>query len=111
MGVSYQLRCLSRKGGFRVARLLGIFTKSVDLRDQDIHCGACYKVPMSKSGGKSKKAGESRFVLGRARFAKISAVEGLSLTPAMIGRAAAFDRGALSAAERRRAIITVHRKK
>lgn len=66
---------------------------------------------MSKSGGKSKKASESRFVLGRARFAMIRAVEGISLTPTMTGRAAAFDRSALTAAERRRAIISVYRKK
>ena len=42
---------------------------------------------MSKIGGKSQKADASRFVLGRARFAAISAVEGIFLTPAMSGRA------------------------
>jgi hypothetical protein len=47
----------------------------------------------------------------RARFATISAVEGIFLTPAMTGRAAAFDRSALTAAERRRAIISIYRKK
>ena len=66
---------------------------------------------MSKSGGKPKKAAASRFVLGRARFAAISQVEGITLTPAMTGRAAAFDRTALSDAERRRAIISIYRKK
>ncbi|MGQ0485144.1 MAG: hypothetical protein ACT4SY_07330 [Hyphomicrobiales bacterium] len=50
-------------------------------------------------------------MLGRTRFAKISAVEGISLTPAMTGRAATFDRGALTAAERRRVIVSVYRKK
>ena len=43
---------------------------------------------MSKIGGESQKADASRFVLGRDRFAMISAVEGMSLTPAMTGRAA-----------------------
>lgn len=48
--------------------------------------------------------------LGRERFAKISAVEGIHLTAAMHRRTAEFDRKALSAAERRRLIIRAYRK-
>jgi hypothetical protein len=52
-------------------------------------------------------AGKSsaREVIGRERFAQISAAEGLRLTPAMKRAFADFDRQGLSAAERRRAII------
>ncbi len=48
--------------------------------------------------------------LGRERFAKISAVEGIELTPRMKQRGAEFDRQGLSAEERRRGIIRAHRK-
>ena len=44
------------------------------------------------------------FVLGRDRFARISAVEGVALTPDMHADLERFDRDGLSAAERRRAI-------
>ena len=44
------------------------------------------------------------FVLGRDRFARISAVEGVSLTPDMRADLERFDREGLSAAQRRRAI-------
>jgi hypothetical protein len=47
-------------------------------------------LPISKIGGKSRHADASRFVLRRARFAAINAVEGMPLTTAMTGRAAAF---------------------
>ena len=66
---------------------------------------------MTQAGSKLKKSSPPRFVLGRGRFAMISAVEGISLTAAMAGRAAAFDRSAMTAAERRRAIISIYRKK
>lgn len=49
-------------------------------------------------------------ILGRGRFAKISAVEGIELTAAMKRRAADFDRRGLSGEERRRAIIRAYRK-
>jgi hypothetical protein len=49
-------------------------------------------------------------VIGRERFAKISAVEGIALTPAMKRRAAKFDRKKLSPEERVRAIVAIHRK-
>lgn len=45
------------------------------------------------------------FTLGRARFAQISAVEGVALTPEMREMMDRFDREGLSAAERRRAIV------
>jgi hypothetical protein len=48
--------------------------------------------------------------LGRERFAKISAVESIELTPLMKQRAAEFDRRGLSAEESRRAIVRAHRK-
>jgi hypothetical protein len=49
-------------------------------------------------------------VIGRDRFAKISAVEGLKLSDSAKKRAADFDRKGLSPEERIRAIITAHRK-
>lgn len=52
----------------------------------------------------------AKIVIGRARFEKISAVEGIKLSAAMRKRAAQFDRAGLSAAERRREIIKAHRK-
>ncbi len=45
------------------------------------------------------------FVLGRERFARISAVEGIALTDEMRATLDGFDRVGLSAAERRRAIL------
>ncbi len=44
------------------------------------------------------------FVLGRERFARISAVEGVALTDEMRATLERFDREGLSAEERRRAI-------
>jgi hypothetical protein len=49
-------------------------------------------------------------VIGHEAFARISAVEGIKLSPAMKRRAAKFDKQGLSPAERRRAIIRAHRK-
>jgi hypothetical protein len=57
----------------------------------------------------SKKTGNSGFVLGRERFAKISAVEGIELSGAMKKRISESDRKGLSAEARRAAIIRVHR--
>ena len=53
----------------------------------------------------------TKLVIGRQRFAKISAVEGIKLTPAMKERTAEFDRRGLSPVERRREIIRLYRKK
>jgi len=49
-------------------------------------------------------------VIGRERFAKISAVEGIKPSNAMKKRVAQFDRDGLSAAERRREIIKAYKK-
>jgi hypothetical protein len=57
--------------------------------------------------GKSSKTG---FVLGDAAFAKISAVEGIRLKPAMKRRAAEAASAGLSAEEYRKTIIRAHRK-
>jgi hypothetical protein len=48
--------------------------------------------------------------LGRDRFAKISAIEGIKLASAAKKRAADFDRRGLSPEERVRAIVSAHRK-
>jgi hypothetical protein len=48
--------------------------------------------------------------IGRERFAKISAVEGIELNTGMRARAAEFDRGGLTPAKRRRAIIQAYSK-
>lgn len=45
------------------------------------------------------------FVLGRERFAQISAVEGIALTEEMRATLDSFDRQGLSPEERRRAIL------
>lgn len=58
--------------------------------------------------GRSAAAG--RFVIGRERFAKISAVEGIELGARARERQAEFDRQGLSPEERRRAIIAGYRK-
>jgi hypothetical protein len=52
----------------------------------------------------------SGITLGRERFAKICAVEGIELTAAMKRRAAGFDRRGLPGEERRRAIIRAYAK-
>ena len=53
----------------------------------------------------SKSKPDRGFVLGRERFARISAVEGIALTDEMRATREGFDREGLSAAERRRAIV------
>jgi len=60
-----------------------------------------------RSTGKSSKAA---FVAGPAAFAKISAVEGVRLTPAMKARAAEAASKGLSAEEYRKLIVRAHRK-
>jgi len=49
-------------------------------------------------------------ILGRERFAKISAVEGIELTADMRSRAADFDRRGTPPRERRRAIVRAYSK-
>jgi hypothetical protein len=66
-------------------------------------------MPKTKqSGAKAKKA--SSFVIGRDSFGKISAVEGIRLTPTMKKRAAEAERKGLSAEEYRQTIVRSHRK-
>jgi hypothetical protein len=59
--------------------------------------------------GNHKNRHDSAFVIGHERFAKISAVEGISLTDAMKQRAEQADRLSLSDEQRREAIIEAHR--
>ena len=60
-----------------------------------------------RSTGKSSKKG---FVIGRASFTKISAVEGIQLKPDMKKRAAEASSRGLSAEEYRKLIVRAHRK-
>ena len=61
-----------------------------------------------QAGTKVKKKGS--FVIGRDSFGKISAVEGIRLTPAMKKRATDAERKGLSAEEHRRTIMRSYRK-
>jgi hypothetical protein len=70
----------------------------------------CYIQRMSKPrqpGTKPKKKG---FVIGRSGFGKISAVEGIRLTPPMKKRAADAERNGLSAEQYRQTIVRSYRK-
>lgn len=64
---------------------------------------------MQKPKNKSSKA-TTGHIVGRARFAKISAVEGIALSPAMVKRARAAAAKGLSAEETRKMIIRSYRK-
>jgi hypothetical protein len=61
-----------------------------------------------RSGTKAKKKGG--FVVGRDSFGKISAVEGIRLTPTMKKRATDAEREGLSAEEYRETIARAYRK-
>ena len=65
-------------------------------------------MPARKKSPAKKRA--AKVVIGRERFAKISAVEGIEPSAAMRKRVAQFDRQGLSAAERRREIINAYKK-
>lgn len=52
----------------------------------------------------SRKAARKAYTLGRSAFAKISAVEGICLTPEMEARFRAFDKDNLPAPMRREAL-------
>ncbi|WP_444841173.1 hypothetical protein [Bradyrhizobium sp.] len=65
---------------------------------------------MASQKSTSKKRKGSGFVVGSARFRKISAVEGIEFGPGMKGRAAISKSEAESPAERRKAIIRAYRK-
>jgi len=58
----------------------------------------------------SKKTPSSGFVIGRSAFGKISAVEGLKLTPAMKKRADVSKSKKLSNEEARKLILQSYRK-
>ena len=64
----------------------------------------------SRKNAKTSSTGKASVTLGRARFAKISAVEGIVLTPKMKERIADFERQGLSAEERRQSIVRAYRK-
>lgn len=59
----------------------------------------------------SSKRQSGGVIIGRKRFAAISAVEGIRLTPEMERRAAEFEREGLPPEERVRAIVAAHRKR
>jgi hypothetical protein len=61
--------------------------------------------PISSRPKRSSPSRSAGFVLGRDRFAQISAVEGIALTGDMRATLDQFDREGLSAEERRRAIL------
>jgi hypothetical protein len=63
---------------------------------------------MAKQKDISGKSGKTGFVVGAANFAKISAVEGIRLSPAMKKRAAEASSKGLTAEETRRAIIRAY---
>jgi hypothetical protein len=65
-------------------------------------------MPSSKKSA-AKKRVAPKVVIGRVRFARISAVEGIKPSAAMKKRVARFDRAGLSPAERRREIIKAHK--
>lgn len=67
--------------------------------------GSCYLAAMAKLHHPHRSKRAQSFVLGRDRFARISAVEGIALTDDMRATLERFDREGLSAAERRRAIL------
>jgi len=66
---------------------------------------------MGKQKRAVKKNSSGGFVLGEASFAKISAVEGIRLKPAMRRRAARAASKGLSPEEYREAIVRAHRKR
>lgn len=68
------------------------------------------KKKVSSSQEREQAAQKPARVIGGARFAKISAVEGIALTPAMKARQSAFDRAGATAEERREAIIKAHKR-
>jgi hypothetical protein len=65
---------------------------------------------MSSQKDRSKKHKGAGFVVGSARFRKISAVEGSEFTPDMKGRTAISKSKPATPEERRKAIIRAYRK-
>jgi hypothetical protein len=62
------------------------------------------------STSRRRRTAKGVLTLGRERFAKISAVEGIELTADMRARAVEFDRLGIAPAKRRHAIILAYRK-
>ena len=62
------------------------------------------------STSRRRRIAKGVLTLGRERFAKISAVEGIELTADMRARAAEFDRLGMAPAKRRQAIIRAYSK-
>ena len=65
---------------------------------------------MSKQKPSKSKSSKAGFIIGHAGFAKISAVEGIQLKPAMKKRAVEANSKGLSAEEYRSMIMRSHRK-
>jgi hypothetical protein len=65
---------------------------------------------MPKQKRPTEKSSKTGFAVGRAGFAKISAVEGIRLKPAMEKRAAEASSKGLSAEEFRKVIVRTYRK-
>ena len=70
----------------------------------------CYGLRMSKPKHPGTTVKKKGFVIGRAGFGKISAVEGIELTPTMKKRALEAERKGLSAEEYREKIVRSYRK-
>ena len=70
----------------------------------------CHDSPMGKRRAPARKKRDAGMIIGRKRFAVISAVEGIKLTPQMERRAAEFARKGLTPEARIRAIVAAHRK-
>jgi hypothetical protein len=61
---------------------------------------------MTKTISPSRKPATAKgYTMGRAAFGKVSAVEGIHLTPEMAKDFGEFDKQGLSAADRRKAIV------
>jgi hypothetical protein len=65
---------------------------------------------MQKRDARNAGSPTGGMTIGRKRFAAISAVEGIKLTPEMERRATELDRKGLTPEERIRAIVAAHRK-
>jgi hypothetical protein len=73
-------------------------------------CKMCQILNMPKQQRPTGKSSKARFIVSRAGFAKISAVEGIQLKPAIKGHAAEAISKGLSTEEYRKTIIRSHRK-
>lgn len=65
---------------------------------------SCYNIAMTKTLTTPRKTPAKSYTLGRSAFAKISAVEGIRLTPEMEAQFKSFDALSLSAEKRREAL-------